>query len=88
MVSANAVYSTLQDAYYARARFGMAVSPGLYMGPEAQFVGSTLFNQARVGMHLSGVGMGPMQFGLSGGLVSDHSKGKGAYGQADARVRF
>ena len=42
----------------------------------------------RFGLHITGFRFGALQFGVSGGYVSDKVRGSGGYGIIDARVLF
>ncbi len=88
MMSTNASFSTRKRAYYARSKLGFAVAEELYVGPEAGASGSTDYNQYRVGAHISGVKIGAMSFGLSGGYAFDRKNGNGGYMILDSRMTF
>lgn len=88
MASGNASYSTADNGYYGRFKVGLSIAGGVFAGPEALFLGDDHFKQYRLGLHLSGLRFGALQFGVSGGLVVDKSQGNGAYGILDARVVF
>jgi len=38
--------------------------------------------------HVTGIKMGALQFGPSGGYVNDRKNGGGAYGILDTQIRF
>jgi len=88
LVSGNMSFSTANNAYYARFKAGLAVASGVFVGPEALFLGDNQYSQIRFGLHITGAKLGPLQFGLSGGYVSDRIRGKGAYAILDTRVVF
>ncbi len=88
MASAIASYSTDHNAYYSRFKFGFALAPGLFAGPEALALGDDFFHQFRVGAHLSGLRVGNVQLGVSGGFLDDEVRGAGAYGLLDTRFTF
>lgn len=88
MVSGNFTYSTNHNAYYARLKAGMAIMGQVFAGPEILVLGDNFYSQWRGGVHLTGVKLGAMQLGLSGGLVQDRRTGSGAYSILDARVEF
>lgn len=88
MVSGNVTFSTNNNAYYTRFKAGMAVIDRIFVGPEMLFLGDNFYGQWRVGAHLTGVKFGALQFGISGGYVSDRRNGPGAYGILDTQVRF
>ena len=88
MVSGNLSYSTANGGYYSRFKAGMSVAEGVFVGPEVLFIGDKQDTQTRVGLHATGFRLGMLQFGVSGGYVSDKSRGNGGYGILDARVLF
>jgi hypothetical protein len=88
MAAGTISYSTSNNAYYSRFKLGLAVIEQLYAGPEMLFLGDNFFSQWRFGAHLTGLRLGAMQFGLSGGYLSDKVRGHGGYGILDARLTF
>lgn len=88
MVSAYGSYSTKFNAYYSRFRVGYMVADGVYIGPEALFLGDDFFRQYRVGAHLSGLTFGPVQMSLAVGYVRDRIQGTGYYSSIEARANF
>ncbi|CAO4141508.1 cellulose biosynthesis protein BcsS [Methylorubrum aminovorans] len=88
MVSAYGSYSTKFNAYYSRFRVGYMVADGVYIGPEALFLGDDFFRQYRVGAHLSGLSFGPVQMSLAAGYVQDRVQGTGYYSSIEARANF
>lgn len=81
-------FSSANAAYYMRLKGGVAVYDQVYLGPEILALGDSFYNQWRVGLHVSGVKLGPVQFGASGGYVSDRVRGAGSYGILDVRLTF
>lgn len=88
MLSGVAYYSTNNNGYYGRVKFGMAVADQLYFGPEALALGDNFFTQWRGGAHLSGLKLGVLQMGVSGGYLNDQVRGPGAYGIFETRLTF
>ena len=88
MVSAYGSYSTKFNAYYSRFRVGYMVADGVYIGPEALFLGDDFFRQYRVGAHLTGLTFGPVQMSLAAGYVRDRIQGTGYYSSIEARANF
>ncbi|MEH3117669.1 MAG: cellulose biosynthesis protein BcsS [Methylorubrum populi] len=88
MVSAYGSYSTKFNAYYSRFRVGYMVADGVYVGPEALFLGDDFFRQYRFGAHLSGLTFGPVQMSLAAGYVRDRIQGTGYYSSIEARANF
>ena len=66
----------MRQAYFTHAKWGFAVADGIFVGPEALFLGDAFYQQWRVGAHVSGVRVGLLQFGLAGGFVDDRSRGR------------
>lgn len=88
MIAANASYATNKTAYFARLRGGFLIGPDLYVGPEFVAAGDAFFNQERLGVHLTGLQAGPVQFAFAAGYLYDQVRGAGGYGTFDARVGF
>ena len=88
LFSANASYSTLFNAYYARFRAGVAVLPGVFVGPEATLLGDAFFNGWRAGGHVTGFAIGPMKFSLGAGYAFDRIRKGGYYTSVDGRIAF
>lgn len=88
MLAVNASYSTLFNAYYARARAGFAVTPGVYIGPEVTLLGDDFFNGWRAGGHVTGFSVGPMKFSLGAGYAYDRVRKGGYYTSIDSRIAF
>lgn len=88
MAAGTFTFTSANSGYYARLRGGVAVYEQMYIGPEALALGDSFYTQWRIGAHLSGVQLGPVQFGVSGGYVNDSSRGNGAYGILDTRLTF
>jgi hypothetical protein len=83
-----ASYSTNANSYYVRLKYGWAIGQSVYMGPEVLALGNSFYQQWRVGVHLTGWKLGPVQLGVSGGYLSDQKQGSGLYTIVDARVGF
>ncbi len=88
MVSAYGSYSTKFNAYYSRVRAGYMVADGVYLGPEALFLGDDFFRQYRIGAHLTGVRFGPVAMSVAAGFVQDRIQGSGYYSSLEARMQF
>jgi hypothetical protein len=88
MATGTFAFSTANSAYYMRLKGGVAIYENVYIGPETLVMGDSFYSQWRLGMHLSGVKLGPVQFGLSGGYVNDAVRGAGGYGILDTRLTF
>lgn len=88
MLSGVISYASANNAYYSRFKAGLAVAPQLFIGPELLVLGDNFYSQYRLGMHLTGLRLGAMQFGISGGYLDDKVRGHGGYGILDARLTF
>ena len=88
MASANLTFSSAHQSYYARFKAGLAVSQHVFIGPELVALGDSFSQQWRVGAHLSGFKVGPLQFGIAGGYMNDRVRGAGGYGTFDTRLVF
>lgn len=81
-------YTTANNGYYMRLRGGMAIYEQTFMGPELLALGDSFYTQWRLGVGLHNIELGPVKIGVSGGFVSDSSRGNGAYGILDTRLTF
>lgn len=88
MVTGTFSLSSANTAYYARLKAGYAVFDQVFLGPEVLALGDAFYRQVRAGLHLSGLKLGPVEFGLSGGYAYDRMRGGGAYGLLDVRMTF
>ncbi len=88
MVSAYGSFTSNDKAYFTRFRAGYRIGDGVYIGPEAAFLGNDFYNQWRVGAHLTGLQLGPIQASLSAGYQFDREQKGGAYGSVDLRAQF
>ena len=87
-VSAYGSYSTTFNAYYTRVRAGVMVADGVYVGPEALLLGDNFFQQWRVGVHLTGLSLGPVNVSTAVGYVQDRVQKGGYYSTVEARMNF
>ncbi len=88
MVSAHGSFSSNDMAYYTRFKAGYRIGSNLFVGPEAYIMGNDFYSQWRLGVHLTGLQMGPLQAGLSAGYLHDREQKGGAYGTFDLRAQF
>ncbi|WP_186383795.1 cellulose biosynthesis protein BcsS [Methylobacterium dankookense] len=88
MIHATASYASPFNAYYGRVRAGVAAFAGGYVGPEFALLGDDVYRQWRVGAHLSGMQLGALQLGLSGGYLQDQARKGGFYATLDLRTGF
>jgi hypothetical protein len=88
MVSAYGSYSTNYNAYYTRFRWGVMPAGQFYVGPEVSALGDDFFREWRFGAHLTGMPIGPFQFGVSAGYLLDKGGKGGGYGTLDVRAVY
>ena len=88
MLQAYGSFSTNDKAYFARLKGGYRIGDQLYAGPEIAFLGNAFYSQFRIGGHLSGLELGPVQVSVSAGYLNDRDQGHGAYGSLDLRAQF
>jgi hypothetical protein len=88
-LSEYAKYSTANNTYFVRFRAGVVIAKDdVNLGPEITFSGDDQSQQRRLGLHLGGLQIGPVEFGVSAGYLKDHSQGSGVYGLLATDVRF
>lgn len=80
--------ATTHSGYYARFKAGYEIYGSAYIGPELAFLGDDFFNQWRVGGHLTGLRLGPVQAGISVGYLHDRVQKGGVYTSLDLRSGF
>ena len=88
MFSAYGSYSSNYNAYYTRLKYGVVPFGQFYVGPEVAALGDDFFHQWRLGAHLTGLQLGPIQLGVSGGYLLDKRGKGGGYGTLDARAVY
>ncbi len=88
MASAYGSISSNDRGYFTRLRAGYQVAGGLFLGPEAALMGNDSYALWRVGGHVTGMRMGPVQGSLALGYQQDRDQKTGVYGAADLRVQF
>ncbi len=88
MVSAYGSFTSNDKSYFTRFKAGWRIGESVYLGPEVTFLGNSFYNQWRVGAHLTGLQLGPIQASLSAGYQFDREQKAGAYGSVDVRAQF
>jgi hypothetical protein len=88
MVSGFGSYSTNVSTFYTRFKTGYAVWDGVYLGPEFSALGNSFYSEYRAGLHMTGLKLGLLSLGLSGGVTASRLNGAGVYGLLDARIGF
>jgi hypothetical protein len=81
-------YSTANNQWWSRFRPGYAVMEDVYIGPEAGFQGNNFYREWRLGAHMRGFKVGPVELGLATGFMRDDIVGNGVYGTIETSVRF
>jgi NAD(P)-dependent dehydrogenase (short-subunit alcohol dehydrogenase family) len=89
MVEAEGSYSTAFGEYYEEFKIGYAaLGPEIYIGPEAIFLGGQTYDQYRLGGFVSGIKIGKVELGFSGGYLKDRAQGSGYFVGTDFYARF
>jgi hypothetical protein len=88
MFSGYASYGTANNDYYSRFKAGWAIARQVFLGPEFLALGDRFYTEYRAGLHLTGVSLGGLTLGVSGGFTSNRVTGSGAYAIVDARLGF
>ena len=88
MFFAYGAYSTIYNAYQARAKWGFETVGRIYVGPEVAILGDDYYRQWRLGAHLTGFQLGAFQYGVSAGYLNDKDGKGGAYGSLDIRAVY
>jgi hypothetical protein len=88
MFSGYASYGTANSDYYSRFKAGWAIMPQVFIGPEFLALGDRFYTEYRAGLHLTGVSLGQITLGVSGGFSSNRVSGSGGYAIVDARLGF
>jgi hypothetical protein len=78
MMQATAIYSSAQSSLWSRAAAGINLREGLFLGPEATVYLERDYREARIGMHLTGLAIGPLQLRISAG-ISGIAEQRGGY---------
>jgi hypothetical protein len=81
-------YSTANSSWWSRVRPGYRIFEEIYVGPEAGYQGNEFYRQWRVGAHVRGITLGPVELSLATGYMNDSTVHEGVYGTLDASVRF
>lgn len=88
MVFGYGSYSTNVNTFYTRFKTGYAVWNGVYIGPELSALGNSFYSEYRAGLHMTGLKLGQLSLGISGGFATSKLNGNGVYGLLDARIGF
>jgi len=88
MLSGYGSYSTTDNDYYTRFKAGYRLWGNVFGGPEFMALGNQFYSEYRAGIHLTGLQIGHLSLGVSGGATSNRISGSGGYGTFDARIGF
>lgn len=81
-------HSFADTSTYYLARLGFNVRNGLAFGPETSLASGRNYREERLGVHLTGIPAGKLNFGLAAGARSDQDNRRGGYFQVSGRLTF
>jgi hypothetical protein len=87
MASTAASASTIGTSYWARTAIGWRAFDLGWIGPEALALGDTTYRQFRVGLHLTSLRAGPVEWTFAAGFMRDSDRREGAYGRLGMVMR-
>lgn len=67
LLAATAILGTARGSAWVRGAWGWQLAEGLYFGPEATAYGEGRYREGRLGLHLTGITLGPVTLRLSAG---------------------
>ena len=79
MLQGTAIFSSAQSSLWSRAAGGLALREGLFLGPEATVYLEHGYREARIGMHLTGLALGPFRLRLNAGISRIAEQKSGYY---------
>jgi hypothetical protein len=79
IAQATLILSSAQNSLWSRASTGIALAPGMYLGPEAGIYVEPGYREARLGAHLTGLVLGPLTFRLNAGVTAVAGERSGFY---------
>jgi hypothetical protein len=88
MLSGYGSFSTTNSEYYSRFKAGYRIWENVFFGPEVLALGNRYYSEYRAGVHLTGLTIGQLALGVSGGATSSRVTGSGGYGVLDAHIGF
>ena len=80
-------YATANNNWWSRVRPGYAVMKDVYVGPEFVYEGNNFYSQWRIGAHMRGYKIGPVELTLSTGFMRDDILGNGVYGGIETSIK-
>ena len=81
-------HSTANKSSYYMSKLGFGVWGDLKAGPEASFATGRDYSERRFGLHLTGLKLGKLDFGLAGGVREDQNDKRGGYVQISGRAVY
>src|SRR5262245_27793766 len=88
MAYASLSYMTIANFLQSQFKFGVKVPGNFFVGPEVHFSARDHDEQTKVGAHASGLQLGPVALGFSGGWLHDRQMGSGPYVSVNAYASF
>jgi hypothetical protein len=88
LVAAYTSYSSAFNTYDIDLRPGVAVLKDIFVGPQIVFSGDDEYDEWRLGAHVTGIKIGPVETSIAAGYLNDSQQGGGAYGTLDLTTRF
>lgn len=89
LLAAYGSYSTAFNTYEVDLRPGVqAFVPDIFVGPQVVFEGDELYSEWRVGAHVTGIKLGPVESFIAAGYLHDSLQGSGAYGTLEVDLSF
>jgi hypothetical protein len=88
MTALNTSASTAGSDFSVRGAVGWLLFDRLYVGPEAEGLGSVGYRQLRVGLHGTGLKLGTFEWSAGGGWADDSDHRAGAYGHVGVLTRY
>jgi hypothetical protein len=89
MLSITMIASSIKPSFWARGAYGFEIREGLYIGPEiSTYATDDDYKEGRLGLHITGIKLGPLHFRLSGGGWKDTDQKRGGYGQLTGYIRM
>jgi hypothetical protein len=87
MVAANASVSTIGPSYWTRIASGLRLFDRVWIGPEAQALGSPHYDQLRLGIHATALKTGDFEWSVGAGFACDSDHRSGFYARLGVLTR-
>jgi len=88
MLAFNAFVSSINTDYSVRAAYGWRLFNSFYLGPEAQTFDCVGYRQLRVGLHLTALKIGPIEWSAAAGWSEDSDHRSSPYLRLGILARF